>query len=353
MDQERNAATSLLNSDARRRHAVFIAFAALVLAGNALLTGPLQTLHGMGVQEWPVAFDLLVLLPVVYLWVNRSRGKQAWAGAVTILGVGILAGSWILPEHSQRLWPWLVGLRWLMLAVLLAVQAALVVTLLRAVLGAGRATNLELHLDQAIARRLGERNPMLNLFRMEARLWLYALLRNPVRTPFPGEHHFRGDRQNGNASSQQAFLILVGAEIPLMHVLVHVFSPIAALVVTALSLYGFVFLLAEYRATLHRPMTLDGHTLHLRYGLVHDLSIPCEWIARLEPAAGTARRATGRVRAYGMGAATHKLILQPGTRLRGLFGEQEVTEILVGVDDPARFGRLLSETVRAAADENP
>lgn len=315
----------------------FWLFAVGVLAANALLAGPLRPWHGESVLEWPVAVDLLLLLPGAYLWVHRGRGRQALVGALALFASGIWIGSLILPPASQQAWPWLLQLRYALLAAVLATQVLLVVTMLREVLRARATSNLEGAVDAALTRRLGAMG-MANLFRLEARMWLYALLRHPARHPFPGRAQFYGHRQQGNASNQQGLLILMAVEIPVAHLFLHwLASPVAAIVVSVLSGYGFIFMLAEYRATMHRPTTLDGELLQIRYGIAGDVGVPLARIADVGHYRASARRKSGRMRFVGMGAANVRLGLLPGTRLRGLLGEREVHEVLLGLDEPERF----------------
>ena len=328
---------SVLTGPSRSTQAYFWLFVVVVLAANILLAGPLAAWHGAPVLEWPVGFDLLLLLPGAYLWVYRKRGRQALVGALALFGSGVFIGSLIVPAGSQHVWPWLVQLRYVLLAAALATQVVLIVMMLREVLRARTTRNLELAVDETLTRRLGTQG-MVNLFRLEARMWLYALLRRPVRHPFPGSAHFYGHRQQGNASNQLGFLMLMAVEMPVMHLILHwMVSPLAALVVTALSVYGFIFMLAEYRATLHRPTTLDGDQLRIRYGIAGDIALPLARIAVVSRYNASARRAPGRMRFIGMGAANVRLELLPGTRVTGLLGEREVETILLGLDEPGRF----------------
>jgi hypothetical protein len=223
------------------------------------------------------------------------------------------------------------------LAGVLATQVALIAMMLREVLRAQATHNLELAVDEILTRRLGSQG-MVNLFRLEARMWLYALLRRPVRHPFPGQEHFYGHRQQGNASNQFGFLMLIAVEMPVMHLILHwLVSPLAALVVTVLSVYGFIFMLADYRATLYRPTTRESDRLRIRYGIAGDVAVQLSRIAAVSRYNASARRAPGRMRFVGMGAANVRLELMPGTRLTGLLGEREVAEILLGLDEPEKF----------------
>lgn len=182
-------------------------------------------------------------------------------------------------------------------------------------------------------------------------MWLYALLRRPPRHAFPGLRHFHVGTQGMNASNQVGFLAIVGAEIPIVHVLLHfLVDPVVAAVVTALSIYGFVFMLAEYRATLHRPLSVTASGLQVRYGIAGDFLVDWAAIADAAPMRGPAHRAKGRVRLVGMGEANVRITLGPGTRLPGLAGPREVGEIVLGVDDAAGFIAEMRARCRNAAD---
>lgn len=137
-----------------------------------------------------------------------------------------------------------------------------------------------------------------------------------------------------NASNQLGFLYLIGAEIPIAHFLVSLFDPLAAAIVTALSIYGFLYMLAEYRGTLHRPISVDTSGLQIRYGVAADLHLPWKSIVHADRFKGSVRRARGELRLIGMGEANVVLQLAPGTRLAGLFGERDTQRIYLGVDDP-------------------
>ncbi len=321
-----------LQGPSRATRLWFWAGVAVLIAGNAWLA----RIHPSPTPEWPVAFDLLLLLPFAYWWVHRKRGRAALVGAAALFGTGILVGGWIVPTGSQVWWPWLQQLRYVGLFAVLLVQAGLLSVLVREVVRAQQGQNLELALDDAISRRLG-RTGIASVLRLEARMWLYALVRRPVRHAFAGDAHFHVHLQQGNASNQGAFLLLIAVEVPVMHVIVHLFNPLAAIIVSALSVYGFIFLWAEYRATRLRPVSATATCLQIRYGVAGDVAVPWACIASVTRHSGLARRATGRMRFIGMGAANVRIGLRRGTRLPGLLGEREVDEVLLGIDEPERF----------------
>ncbi|MGH8500318.1 MAG: hypothetical protein ACRERV_16145, partial [Methylococcales bacterium] len=93
----------------------FLLFALLIFTANWLLVRYLSESSAFAVPEWPVGVDLLLLVPLTYLWLNRKQGRQAFIGAIALFGLGILLGSWILPTESKNVWLVLEQLRFIVL----------------------------------------------------------------------------------------------------------------------------------------------------------------------------------------------------------------------------------------------
>jgi hypothetical protein len=347
----------------KRHPRATLALAALgMLAGYAWMI-PWHARHGGGpLPDWALAFDLLLVLPLLAWWLQPApRGPSAVFTALAVALAGIWVGAWLLPPENKAVWLWLEPLRWAVLGVLLSLELLLVALALRQLANvlwlrrrasAPAPLEAELHallvaqserLGRLTGRPLGAALPWLQL---EARMWLYALA--PRRwldaAPPAGEQAFAVHRQGQNLSNQMGFVVLAGVEIPVVHGLLHLwFGPLVAGVVTALSVWGWLFLWAEARATRWRCLGLDATTLHLRHGLVTDLAVPRQAIvvAQLHRGAPPAR-ARGRLRCTGMGRAKLHLVLRPGTRLATLTGERTFTEVFLGVDEPERLLRALN-----------
>lgn len=319
-----------------QRPAVFWLLALAILAANVLFTAQHPVQLGQPAPEWPVAVDLLLVIPLLYLGLNFRRGKAVLAPLAMLLGLGILAGSFIVPTESKQLWRVLEPLRYLAVGAVLLAQACVLAWVVGQIVRARGRENLELAVHRAVRRWVPDAT-LARLFRLEGRVWLYALRRRASPFPFPGERHFPVARQGLNASNQLGFLILLGAEIPVAHLIIALFDPGLALIVSAFTAYGFVFMLAEYRATLQRPLSTDAQGLHLRYGVFTDGFLPWTSVVAVHPWQGRAQRERGTLRLVGMGAANVALVLAPGTRVEQPSGAREVQRIVLGVDDPAAF----------------
>ena len=325
----------------KNRKIYFLLFALLIFTGNWLIVRHLSESSVLAIPEWPIGFDLLFLIPLTYLWINRKEGRQAFIGAIALFGFGVLLGSWILPVESKNVWLVLEQLRFVVLLGIVLVQATLIALMIREVIAKKESQNLDIAVDEAIARRFGQTG-FANLMRIEARMWLYALLRKPIKHAFPGEQHFHYHLHQGNASNQQAFLILIGAEIPIAHLLLHLYSPMLALFITATSIYGFIFLLAEYRATLYRPISIEAEKLHIRYGVIGDQIVLLRDIAEIGKCEGRIKRAPKRLRFTGPQHANVRIKLKQETRLDTLLGEKSIDEVFIAVDKPDCFINAVS-----------
>lgn len=314
----------------------FLLFAGLIFAGNWLVVHQLSNSSAMPVPEWPVAFDLLLLIPLSYLWINRKQGRQAWIGALALFSFGVLFGSWILPGQSKQLWLLLEQLRFVILIGIVLTQVTLIFLIIKEVIAKKSNHNLDIAVDEAVSRRFG-REGFANLLRIEARMWLYALLRKPIKHAFPGNQHFEYHLHQGNASNQQGFLILIGAEIPIAHLLLHFYNPTLAIFVTATSIYGFIFLLAEYRATLYRPISIEDKQLHIRYGVFSDQIIRFSQIASIQRCDSRIKRAAKRLRFTGPQHANVHILLKPDTELDTLLGKKNIAEVYIALDKPEYF----------------
>lgn len=131
--------------------------------------------------------------------------------------------------------------------------------------------------------------------------------------------------------------------------MLHLFSPTLCWAVSAATAYGWIFLWPDYRATLYRPVPLSPEGLHVRSGLVADFTVPRANLLSAEQFHGRPRRARHRHRLTGMARANVRVRLSPGTTLRMPWGMREVTEVVLGVDEPAPFMAALRATLPAAA----
>jgi hypothetical protein len=327
-----------------RRLRWFVPFAIAIYFANAWLSHrPPAVLRVPGAlaPEWPVLFDALLTIPLAYLFVFRRDGRRALAGAAMLAVGGVMVAGWIVPVASQH---WLGALqigRNLLAGVFVLGEIALAVSLARLTLRLLRNGNDPEHaIADTLRARFGD-TPIARLLAFEVRMWFYALFASAKRDlVFAGDEHFTCHAKDGHASNQQGFILLILIELPIVHVLLSLFwQPRGALVVSLFSLWGLCFLIAERRATLRRPISLDGEHLYVRYGLGAELALPLTRIAEAEAhREAVARRVPGALRYCEAGVPNICIHLDPALDVAGLFGgSASIERVYLGVDAPGRF----------------
>ncbi|MEO5624456.1 MAG: hypothetical protein ABIQ70_00430 [Dokdonella sp.] len=340
---------SIGREEKHQRLAWFLPLALVVYIANAwFVRHPPTALVATGtiVPEWPILFDLLLTVPLAYLLVFRRLGRQAWIGAAMLAGTGIMVAGWVVPEDSRQ---WLgilqIG-RNLLAAIVVLGEIALALSLARLTLRLLRDGNdPERAVAAALHARFGD-TPVARLLALEVRMWFYALFATAKRRlTYAGDEHFSCHAKDGHASNQQGFILLILIELPIMHVLLSLFWQWkGACVISALSVWGLCFLVAERRATLQRPISMDGNRLYVRYGLGEELVVPLARITAVAPhREAVARRIPGTLRYCESGAPNICIRLSPALDVPGLFGGlRQIDWIYLGVDAPGRFLSRLS-----------
>lgn len=282
--------------------------------------------------------DLVILVPALYYAVLiRGRG---WP-AITLAPVFLLsfgAASLIVPAEHQSL---LTAIGYALPAVELALvgyvgyKAWRVVRANRAASAAGgdfydrvRET-LRGALDvPAVAGALA----------YEVSLFHYAFA---VRSAEPPEHGFAYHRRSGYGAVLAAVLMAAALELVAVHFLLQSWSETAALVHAALSFYGVVWLVGDYRAMRRRPHELRADGLRVRYGLRWDLEATWDQVSGVhrtrQPLPGGDYLNTVPV-----GSPRYVVELYEPVEATGPYGiTRSVRHIGLVVDEPETFERRL------------
>lgn len=291
------------------------------------------------IPDWTLLVDFSLSLPLLHYFLYRPTLKQWLFRWAQLTSLGILLGRFIIPESSRVIWPWLEMARNAVLGLMIPIELALIVLL---AYGVWKLMKLGGDIDTAllagIENKLGK-SASAKAAAWEARIWLYAFFK-PKNPRYAGIEHFSYAKHHGNASNQLGFILAILIEMPLAHLLLHfMWSPNAAWIASALSIWGLIYLVAEYRATLIRPVSVDHEKLYIRCGvLASDAIIPWRDIKAIEKIAAPVRRQPGVRRYKQLGELNVAIHLHPNVALPDLFGrEQAVTTICLGLDAPDDF----------------
>lgn len=331
-----------------RSHVPLLVFGGFLLsvygAAIFIISPVLATMPQPDILAAALTMDLAVLVPLVYyLVLVRRKGWPAFSVApIFLLSLG--AVSWLVPAEHQSL---LQALEWLVAPVELFVLGYIgvkVVRMTRHFRAQGEATDVYDRLREGFRQALGVRWAA-DVFAFEVGLFYYALF--TWRTPVEAEQDrfaFSYHRRSGYGPVVTAILVAMGIELIALHVLLHLWSPAAAWVMTALSGYGIVWIVGDWQAVRHRPVRIEDDALLLRIGLRWTVRVPFSQIEAVYPARSKppARKTPGYLEAILLGKPTYLVVCKEPVVAQGLYGiRKRVTTIGFALDDTPAFEAAL------------
>ncbi len=298
--------------------------------------------YGRNMADWPLLGDLLVSFPLLYYFMFRPSWKAFLLKWLVFAMAGFAFGSMIIPDGSKDLWRGVERL-WPLLAVVQgALELFLLVYLVRRIRALMRLSG---DADEALASAIHDRfagTGLAPFALFEARIWYYGLfMRRGDQLRFAGRQHFSYDKNDGNVSNQFALIMVMLFEMPLSHLMLHLVAvrPVLAWVVDVLSVWSVLYLVAEYRASQWRPVSLDDQAILIRYGVfAADRVVPYHLIESVARCGDDIRRQRGLLRYRQFGSLNVELRLKPGSKLANAIGRpQAVKRICISLDKPDAF----------------
>lgn len=262
----------------------FIMFLCIMASGYYYYTSS-SWINGFGSNkgEWMLFIDTFVTIPLVCFYCFWKDKKLASIKSLAFVGSLILLGSYVIPQAQKHIWLYLENFRYVLIFAFVLIEIISVYTVLLAIKAS---LNLKQDPDVAIAKPIDKYlngSPLSSLMQIEARVWIFLLFAKKIKTEnFQGNKHFSYHLKDGAESFLLGFIIITLFEMPLMHVLLHfIWSPYAANIVSLLTLIGLIYMIAEYRSTKRRPISITDNQLIIRYGFLNPLHIDLdeiEWV---------------------------------------------------------------------------
>lgn len=231
--------------------------------------------YGAANFEWLYLIDGLIVLPILCFFCIKDK-KEALLKSLVLISLAIWLGSFIIPEQSKLIWQYLETGRYFLVAVLLLLEVVAIMTVYLAIKSAlNKQDDPDIAIEKPIKQFLGD-SIVAKLLNFETRMWTYALFAKRIKTEqFNGQQHFSYHLKDGAQSNLQGFVIIIAFEMPFVHLLLHfLWSPLAANIITLLTVFSLIFFIAEYRALSRRPISLVGDALVIRYGIYQPMTIP-------------------------------------------------------------------------------
>ncbi|MEM0963669.1 MAG: hypothetical protein AAGK21_14170 [Bacteroidota bacterium] len=317
---------------------------AVYVAAVLVVVPALPTVPDAGPLAFGLAVDLVILVPVLFAVLVARRTRQ-WLTLVPVVVLSVRGAWWVLPEaYRGVLDPLVAVLPIAIVGVIVGVAAAFVRALRRADLD-----DVSDRFQAAATRVLGEGRGA-HALASELAMVRYAL--GPLAPPAEGAFPFR--RSSGYGSVLAGIGVAAALELVGGHLLIqHIWGGTAALVHLALSLYGILWLAADWRAMGARVTTLDGNTLRVRCGLRWRVDVPAGIIETVYHVRRDLPKDRPTVVAT-PGTPRFALDLRQPVIAVGPYGiRREVTRVALSADDPDRFLKEIAEAMDAPLAPGP
>lgn len=156
-----------------------------------------------------------------------------------------------------------------------------------------------------------------------------------------GTAAFTHYRRSGHAGMVLGFILVMAVEGLAVHLLLQTWSALAAWIFSIGNAYGALWLIADYRMTVLRPILVSGDGVVIRAGLRCSLRVPPEQIAEV----GRVRPAFGKqsVNLTFLGSPTHWLTFTEEIEAEGPYGFRRcVRAVGLEPDAAADFERAVN-----------
>jgi hypothetical protein len=321
---------------------LFACICIAVYATAVLFARRLHHLEGAGTVAMGLTIDMVVLVPAAfYFLVVRRRGKPI-VSLIPVIVLSIVFASRIVPPvHQQPLQ--------FFEAAAVPLELFLIGWIIRRAGRAARKASRDPSADLLERFRFAAFDVTRNewaaaAFASETAIFYYALGSWRARPHIPKDSAgFTHHRRSGQAGIVLGLLLLLAVEGIAVHVVLQSWSSIAAWIFTACTLYGALWMIGDYRATVLRPILVTDNYISIRCGLRWTLHVRREQINGIHRAKPEGGKEILNLTFFG--TPTHWIELTETVTARGMYGiRRRVRVIGLEPDEPGEFERALSHS---------
>ncbi|MDH5720313.1 MAG: hypothetical protein OEZ13_06775 [Spirochaetia bacterium] len=288
-----------------------------------------------------VTYDLLIFVPIIYLiliW-NSSVPKTT---VIPVFFLVILIASYIIPSNNQT------HLSFIKTWGLPVIEIIAFLIIFRKVLKINDLYKLKKDKDVDI----------------------FSIIKNVINSIFPGTvgaylsfemasiyyglicwRKTKNDfikfsySNSGIMPVISIFIFLLVLETTILHLLLHKWNNFIAWVLTGLSLYTFIQIIAVLKSIIFRPIEIRHNNLHLNYGILRNSKIPIENIEKIELEKSIHIDSFSPFKDFE--DTNIILFLNKKCKLYGLFGFiKEYDSMSIFVNNPQEFKNIISEQIK-------
>ncbi|MCU1244360.1 MAG: hypothetical protein JWN02_270 [Acidobacteria bacterium] len=269
------------SSRSLRNPAVLFGLAALTIVSCVLLIVRSRLFaRNPDVAAWGVTFDLAITIPLVYYLIVVRRGRARALTLAPVVVICMALAALVVPRGQQQ---FLHQLRLLAMPLDLVTIGLLLRRLVTMRRTAQEAPDVLALIERAAVAAFG--NERIAAFvASEIAILYYALIcwRKQPAAP-EGMRAISVHERSGWGSVAACIVVLIAFESLGMHLLVQHWSTTGAWILTALDLYGMLWVLGDYHALRLRPTLISPAAIQLRYGLRWSARIEWDNVAAIDP----------------------------------------------------------------------
>lgn len=243
-----------------------------VYAAALVVVSRLSSIESAGVLAIAVTIDMVVLVPLAFYFLFVRRAGHSIVRLAPVVLASLLIASIVLPSGHQR------ALH-IIEAVVFPAEFALLGWIIWRAGKALRESRNNVALDpleqfRSAAFGLLRNNRAAGVFATEIGVFFYALgAWRSVPHSLAGTTAFTHHRRSGQAGIVMVFVMLLLVEGVGVHLLLSMWNSVAAWIFTLSSAYGALWIVADYRATVLRPILVGQRRVLIRAGLRYTLDV--------------------------------------------------------------------------------
>ncbi len=317
-----------MTATAARRFAThgFGVWLGLAVLVNAVAFAATHLTHRPEVA-YGAAFDVAVTVPALYYVLVVRSGRQSALTMLPLCVLALLRAMYVAPG-AAALRPALGGVA--ELAVI-----GLLVSRVRTGLRAGTSREDIVERVRHVALEMVRAPALAEILATEVAVVYYAFAWRARPHVPEGARAFSVHRETGVGGWFGCLAVVSVIEAAVVHLIVAHSSVLAAWLLTALSVYGAVWLIAIARSFALRPILVVGSELVIRSGLVATLRVP---LAGIASATSISDAGSGDWNMIPLSAPNLRLTFATPIEGSALYGRKRtVREVALAVDEPSAF----------------
>ena len=290
------------------------------------------------VLAFGITVDLLLTIPFVYFLLIRKTNIPSIT-IVPFFIFGIIVASILVPKENQ----YFLNLikTWVLPLLETTILILVIYKIRKAVKHYKKNTVLTHDFFTALKNVCSEILPKKAVmpFAIEIAVFYYGFIY--WKKLLPKENEFTYHKKSGTVTLLIAILFIVAIEASVIHVLLVIWSSVAAWIMTILSLYSAIQIFGFLKSIIKRPISIEGDKLNLRYGILSEAIIDIKDIESIEVTTKSVEfnKETRKLSPFG-DLESHNVIIKFNKEqtLIGFYGiRKEFKTLALHVDNNAEF----------------